>query len=93
MTDPASVQELLNLIKGIVDNYMKCRKPTAVFIGTYTGSAVMIESLPVPLSMITGNMKDRLVSGDKVRLLRNDRGNEYFILEIIGRPYQTMGGT
>ena len=42
-------------------------------------------------SMVTGNMKDRLVSGDKVRILRNDRGKEYYILEIIGKPYQTGG--
>ena len=93
MTDRGSVQELFNLIKTVVDNYMKSRKPAAVLVGTYTGSTVMIGSLPVPLSMITGNMKSQLVSGDKIRLLRNDRGKEYYILEIIWKPYQTAGGT
>lgn len=93
MTDRGSVQELFNLIKTVVDNYMKSRKPAAVLVGTYTGSTVMIGSLPVPLSMITGNMKSQLVSGDKIRLLRNDRGKEYYILEIIGKLYQTAGGT
>lgn len=93
MTDRGSVQELFNLIKTVVDNYMKSRKPAAVLVGTYTGSTVMIGSLPVPLSMITGNMKSQLVSGDKIRLLRNDRGKEYYILEIIGKPCQTAGGT
>ena len=93
MTDPGNVQELFDLIKTMVDNYMKSRKPAAVLVGTYTGSTVMIGSLPVPLSMITGNMKSQLVSGDKIRLLRNDRGKEYYILEIIGKPYQTAGGT
>ena len=93
MTDRGSVQELFNLIKTVVDNYMKSRKPAAVLVGTYTGSTVMIGSLPVPLSMITGNMKSQLVSGDKIRLLRNDRGKEYYILEIIGKPNQTAGGT
>lgn len=93
MTDRGSVQELFNLIKTVVDNYMKSRKPAVVLVGTYTGSTVMIGSLPVPLSMITGNMKSQLVSGDKIRLLRNDRGKEYYILEIIGKPYQTAGGT
>jgi hypothetical protein len=93
VTDRESVQELFNLIKTVVDNYMKSRKPAAVLVGTYTGSTVMIGSLPVPLSMITGNMKSQLVSGDKIRLLRNDRGKEYYILEIIGKPYQTAGGT
>ena len=76
MNDRGSVQELFNLIKTVVDNYMKSRKPAAVLVGTYTGNA-----------------KSQLVSGDKVRLLRNDRGHEYYILEIIGKPYQTAGGT
>lgn len=93
MADQGSVQELFNLIKTVVDNYMKSRKPAVVLVGTYTGSTVMVGSLPVPLSMITGNMKNQLASGDKVRLLRNDRGKEYYILEIIGKPYQTTGGT
>lgn len=92
MTDPGNVQELFDLIKTIVDNYMKSRKPAAMLVGTYTGSAVMIGSLPVPMSMVTGNMAGQLVAGDKVRLLRNDRGREYYILEIVGKPYQITGG-
>lgn len=92
MNDRGSVQELFNLIKTVVDNYMKSRKPAAVLVGTYTGGIVMIGSLPVPMSMITGNMKNQLASGDKVRLLRNDRGKEYYILEIVGKPYQITGG-
>lgn len=92
MTDPGNVQELFDLIKTMVDNYMKSRKPAAMLVGTYTGSAVMIGSLPVPMSMATGNMAGQLVLGDKVRLLRNDRGREYYILEIVGKPYQITGG-
>ena len=70
---------------------MRSRKPAAILLGTYTGSAIMIETLPVPMSMVSGNMKSRLTAGDKVRLLRNDRGREYYILEIIGKPYQMIG--
>lgn len=92
MTDKGIAQELFDAIKTIVDNYMKSRKPAAVLVGTYTGNAIMVGSLPVPMSMVTGNMVGRLSSGDRVRLLRNDRGKEYFILEIIGKPYQTTGG-
>lgn len=85
-------QEFFNIIKKIVDNYMENRSPVCAVIGTYNGSAVILNSkLPVPMSMISGNMKSRLTVGDKVRLLRNDGGREYFILEIIGRPYQTGG--
>lgn len=81
-------QELFKLVKVIVDNYMNNRKPACLMIGTYNGSAMMVnERLPVPMSLVRGNMKEKLVAGDKVRLLRNDGGQEYFILEIIGRRY------
>lgn len=83
---------LFQAIKIIVDNYLNNRKPAAIVIGTFNGSAVVVnEKLPLPLSMVTGNMKTIMAAGDKLRLLRNDGGREYFILEIIGRPYQTGG--
>lgn len=91
MTNKGNTQEFFNLIKMIVDNYLNTRKPAAVLLGTYTGSTVMIGGLPIPMSMISGNMKGRLAAGDKVRLLRNDRGKEYYILEIVGKPYETGG--
>ena len=92
MNNKGSTQDLFNLSKTIVDNYMRSRKPAALFLGTYTGSAIMIETLPVPMSMVRGNMVSRLQTGDKVRLLRNDRGTEYYILEIVGKPYLTQIG-
>ena len=91
MNNKGSTQEFFNQIKTIVENYMRSRKPAAILPGTYTGSAIIIETLPVPMSMVSGNMKSRLTAGDKVRLLRNDRGREYYILEIIGKPYQMIG--
>lgn len=91
MTEKNSARELFNTIKTIVDNYLNNRKVAAVVIGEYKGNAVMVGDLPIPMSMITGNMKARLAIGDKVRLLRNDGGREYYILEIIGKPYQTGG--
>lgn len=92
MSDRNGANELFNIIKTITDNYLNNRKVAAVVIGTYNGTAVVVnERLPIPMSMITGNMKNRLASGDKVRLLRNDGGREYYILEIIGKPYQTGG--
>lgn len=92
MSDRGTTQDFFNLIKTIVDNYMRSRKPAAIVLGTYTGSVIMIETLPVPMSMIKGNMVSRLTAGDKVRLLRNDRGKEYYILEIVGKPYLTQIG-
>lgn len=90
MTGNAS--ELFSAIKTIVDNYLNNRHPTAIVVGTYDGSAVLVnDKLPVPMSMISGNMKSKLAVGDKLRLLRNDGGREYYILEIMGKPYQTGG--
>lgn len=86
--DKIVMAQFFELIKTVVDNYMKSRKPSAVLIGTYTGTAVMVGQLPVPMSMISGNMVKNLAPGDKVRLLRNDGGHEYYILEIVGKPYQ-----
>lgn len=54
--DKIVVTQFFELIKTVVDNYMKNRKPSAVLIGTYTGTAVMVGQLPVPMSMISGNM-------------------------------------
>jgi hypothetical protein len=91
VSDRNGANELFNVIKTIVNNYLNNRKVTAVVIGEYKGGAVMVGDLPIPMSMVTGNMKTRLTSGDKVRLLRNDGGREYYILEIIGKPYQIGG--
>lgn len=88
MNDKAGANELFNVVKTIVDNYLNNRKITAVVVGTYNGTAVVVnERLPVPMSIVSGNMKSKLTPGDKVRLLRNDGGGEYFILEIIGKRY------
>lgn len=91
MGDRNGANELFNIIKTIVNNYLNNRKVAAVVIGEYKGNCVMVGELPIPVSMITGNMKTRMISGDKVRLLRNDGGREYYILEIVGKPYQTGG--
>lgn len=92
MSDRNAALELYNTVKIIVDNYIRNRKPAAVLLGTYTGNCIQIGQLPLPLSKVSGNMVSKLTPGDKVRLLRNDGGREYYILEIIGRPYQTTGG-
>ena len=88
MADKNSALDLFNAVKTIVNNYLNNRKITAVVLGTFNGSAIMIHGrLSLPMSMVSGEMKSKLVVGDKVRLLRNDGGREYYIMEIIGRRY------
>ena len=91
MSDKNMAHELFGTIQTIVDNYMKARKPAAILLGTYDGTSIMVGSLPLPMGMVSGNMKGKMVPGDSVRLLRNDGGREYYILEIINRPYQIGG--
>lgn len=89
-----AANELFTVIKTIVDNYARNRQLTTFINGTYNGTAVIVnERLPIPMSMIRGNMKNNLASGDKVVLLRNDGGQEYYIMEITGKPYITNGGS
>lgn len=81
--------ELFNIIKTIVDNYINNRQIADVVAGKYNGSTVDIEGLQLPMSIVSGNMKSKLESGDSLLLLRGDGGNTYYILEITGKPYLT----
>lgn len=75
--------EIVSSVKTIVDNYVNNRKVSAVMLGTYDGNAIVInEQLAIPMEMIR-TMLSSLQVGDKVKLLRNDGGREYYILEIM----------
>ncbi len=78
---------MVSEIKKIVMGYINDRQMTRIETGTYNGSRVVLsQTAYVPNSLLTGNLKSVLQTGDKVRLLRNDGGKEYYILEIIGAP-------
>ena len=78
--DKNGAHDFFNTIKTIVDNYLNNRKVAAVMVGVFNGAAIVVnDRLPVPMSMIRGNMSGKLIPGDKVRLLRNDGGGEYYI--------------
>lgn len=80
--------ELFNTIKKIVDNYLNNRKVATILIGNYNGKGIVLsDGLSLPLSIVSGNLKTKLVNGDKVRLMRGDGGKEYYILEIIDKPF------
>lgn len=93
MNEDTGANKLHTTLKEIICRYLENRKMAGVTIGVYNGSAVVInEQLPIPMSMVKGNLKNKLVSGDKVVLLRNDGGGEYYILEVTGKPYLLDGG-
>ena len=80
-------------IKMIVEGFLNSVKLPATPIGTCTGVGVQVDAkFVIPMAQISGNMKSRMRSGDKVRLLASTGWEEFYILEIIGRPYTISGG-
>jgi len=75
---------LINEIKKIIENYLNNIKLCSIVIGTVTGNGIKLtDKLTIPLDFVTGNLKNTLSQGQKVRLLRNLGGQEFFILEVI----------
>lgn len=75
---------MIQEIKKIVENYLNNAKLCSVLPGTVTADGIQIsDKLTVPEELIVGNLKRNLSTGDKVRLLRNHGGQQYYILEVI----------
>jgi len=75
---------MINEIKQIVENYLNNRKLACLMIGTAVSGGVKVsEKLTIPYELIVGNLKIGLEIGKKVRLLRDDGGQTYYILEVI----------
>ena len=74
-------------IKLIVDGFLNSVKLPAILIGTYNGTGVQVDArLTIPSAQLSGNMKEKLKSGDKVRILASTGWEEFYVLEIIDRP-------
>lgn len=75
---------MINEIKQIVDGYLNNRKPACLMIGTVVSGGVKLsEKLTLPWEMVYGNLKGSATVGRQVRLLRDDGGHAYYILEVI----------
>lgn len=75
---------LINQIKQIVENYLNYKALTRIEIGTVVSEGVRVsDRLVIPFDFLTGNEVRNLVTGDRVRLLRNQGASEYYVLEII----------
>ncbi len=71
-------------IKRIVENYLNNAKLCSVILGTVTTGGIQIsEKLTIPDELVIGNLKLTVNTGDKVRLIRNHGGQQYYILEVI----------
>ena len=75
---------MINEIKRIIENYLNNIKLCSIVIGTVAGNGIKLtDKLTIPFEFVTGNMKSSISPGQKVRLLRNLGGQEFFILEVI----------
>ncbi|MCI2105100.1 MAG: DUF2577 domain-containing protein [Intestinimonas sp.] len=75
---------MIDEIKLIIENYINNRKPACLMIGTVVSGGIKVsEKLTIPDELIIGNLKNTAEAGDRVRLLRDDGGQLYYILEVM----------
>lgn len=85
---------MINEIKEIVQNYINNAKLCSLMAGTAVTGGIMInEKLTIPDELIKGNLMNYIISGDKVRIIRNHGGREFYIVEIIDRAFIAKGAT
>ena len=78
---------MINEIKIIIRNYLNNAKLCQLMVGTVVSDGIKVsDRLTIPNELIKGNLKEFVAPGDKVRLIRNHGGQEFYIVEIIGVP-------
>jgi hypothetical protein len=83
---------MINEIKEIVQNYINNAKLCSLMLGTVVDSGIMMnEKLTIPDELIKGNLKKFASQGDKVRIIRNHGGKEFYVVEIIDKAFITKG--
>lgn len=77
---------MINEIKAIINNYLNNAQLCCIVTGTIESGGIRISDHKplIPMELITGNQKSSLVTGYKVRLLRDHGGKQYYILEVVG---------
>lgn len=75
---------MVSEIKQIVKNYLNTLMLTEIVTAEVIGSDYKIsEKLTIPSELVAGNLKKTVTNGDRVRILRNHGGQQFFILEVI----------
>lgn len=85
---------MINEIKEIVQNYINNAKLCSYMTGSVVNGGIMInDKLTIPDELIKGNLKEFITDGDKVRIIRNHGGKEFYIVEIIDKAFAVKGST
>ena len=75
---------MIQEIKLIIENYLSNAKLCNIILGTVVNGGVRInDKIVIPNELIVGNLKQNLELGNKVRILRNHGGRQFFILEVV----------
>jgi hypothetical protein len=75
---------MIKEIKTIVKNYMDNADLSKFMDGTVEAEWIRInEKIVIPNELVVGNLKKTIAIGNKVRLLKNLGGEQYYILEVI----------
>lgn len=85
---------MINEIKTIVQNYLNNAKLCSILSGTCEADGIKVsDKLTIPKELIKGNLINYISIDDKVRLIRNHGGQEFYIVEIIDKGFITKGNT
>jgi len=75
---------MINEIKTIIQNYLSNVKLCQLMVGTVADDGIKVsDRLTIPNELIKGDLKEFATHGDRVRLIRNHGGQEFYIVEII----------
>lgn len=75
---------MINEIKTIVQNYLNSIKLPKLVIGTVVSDGIKVsDKLVIPFGLVSGNLKKDITQGNKVRMMRDLGGQEFYILEVI----------
>lgn len=75
---------MISEIKTIVQNYLNNEKLCSFMIGRVDADGIKVsDKITIPEELIIGKLKDKVSVGDRVRLLRNHGGQQFYILEVI----------
>lgn len=75
---------MINQIKTIVKNYLNNEKLCNFTVGTVVSGGIKVsDKLTIPNELVVGGFKKEISIGQKVRLLCNHGGQQFFILEVI----------
>ncbi|MDD4027313.1 MAG: DNA helicase [Candidatus Shapirobacteria bacterium] len=63
-------------------------------LGTVVADGIKVsDKLTIPNELMEGNLKNYVYEGDKVRLIRNYGGQEFYVVEIVGKEFVSKGST